>query len=108
MSSHSDYSFAIFDELFQGTNITDAIKISQYAIRGLTKFKKSTFMISTHLYEIFDNNDSLDKNILTLYLDSTIENDTPVFNYKLKAGVSEMRIGMYLFRKFGLYELLKH
>ncbi len=46
--------FAVFDELFRGTNIEDALEISTATIKGLVKFTNSLFIISTHLHQLKD------------------------------------------------------
>ena len=43
---------AIFDELFKGTNMEDAVQISSATISGLTRFRNSLFFISTHLHQL--------------------------------------------------------
>jgi DNA mismatch repair protein MutS len=44
--------FAVFDELFRGTNIEDALEISTATIKGLTHFPGSLFFIYTHLHQL--------------------------------------------------------
>ena len=97
--------FAIFDELFKGTNIEDAVKISTTTINGLTKFKHSFFIISTHLHQLKEQvkREKVDAD----YVDCKVENGEPVFKYEIKEGWSEVKAGQVLFRKEGLYELLK-
>jgi DNA mismatch repair protein MutS len=47
--------FVIFDELFRGTNVKDALEASSRIINYLTKIRDCFFMISTHINEISDN-----------------------------------------------------
>jgi len=42
--SNGKQCFAIFDELFSGTNVEDAFEICQTTINGLSKFKNSYFL----------------------------------------------------------------
>jgi len=44
--------FAIFDELFKGTNIDDAQDITITTLNGLSNLKGSFFFISTHLIQL--------------------------------------------------------
>lgn len=98
--------FAVFDELFKGTNIEDALEISEATINGLIQFKQSFFIISTHLQQL--------KNILVVennevdcyYLSAEITEGSPRFLYELRAGWSDLKIGKYLFQKEGLLHLL--
>lgn len=98
--------FAVFDELFKGTNYEDALAISVKTIQGLLKFDSSSFFISTHITELKCK--LSDSNIQTgaLYIDSEVRDETPVFSYVLKTGWSNLQIGQLLFKKEGLNDLL--
>ena len=98
--------FAVFDELFRGTNIEDATEISSATLKGLTRFTGSFFFISTHLHQLKELEEVKRGMISTYYTDCTIQNDLPLFNYRLKEGWSELRVGSMLFKKEGLQELL--
>ena len=98
--------FVVFDELFKSTNIDDAIQITLTTIRGLLKFKNSFFFISTHLQQLKASPDVSSDKSGKYYIDCSIENNTPVFTYKLKEGWSDMKIGQLLFEKEGLNRLL--
>ncbi len=74
--------FAIFDELFKGTNIADAIALSERTIKGLAKFKRSFFVISTHLHPLKDI--VSESAIVTCYLECTVAHNAALFTYKLK------------------------
>lgn len=97
--------FAIFDELFRGTNVADALAISEITIRGLTQFHHCYFFISTHLHQLKDSITS-HSNIGTHYIECTLIGDRPVFTYKLQQGWSDLRIGQIIFEQEGLNELL--
>jgi len=99
--------FAVFDELFKGTNIDDAVKISTTTINGLTKFENSFFMISTHLHQLKEGESIKMQKVGTYYIDCQVENGAPVFKYQIKEGWSDVKVGQILFRKEGLDELLK-
>ncbi|MEX6686895.1 hypothetical protein QTN47_05285 [Danxiaibacter flavus] len=98
--------FAIFDELFRGTNIEDALHISSSTIIGLTQFNQSYFLISTHLSQLKDMALSQENKIAAFYFDCDLQNGSPSFNYQLKKGWSELKIGKILFDKEGLPDLL--
>lgn len=99
--------FAVFDELFKGTNIEDAVQISSTTIKGLLNFKNCLFFISTHLHQIKEIEQVKTKQVETYYVDCDIKNDMPVFNYQVKAGWSDLKVGQMLFEKEGLKELLQ-
>ncbi|MBD1398913.1 hypothetical protein H9Q13_17215 [Pontibacter sp. JH31] len=102
-------SFAVFDEIFWGTNMDDALEITKTVVNGLTKFQGSYFLISTHLLQLeeqLDRNSS--GNVRKCYIECVLENGLPKFSYTLKDGWSQLRIGRILFEKEGLNELLKN
>jgi DNA mismatch repair protein MutS len=98
--------FAVFDELFRGTNIEDALEISTATIKGLTKFTNSYFFISTHLHQLKEIEEIKNENVSTCYIECELKEDTPVFTYKLKPGWSDLKIGRILFEKEGLNKML--
>lgn len=97
--------FAIFDELFRGTNSDDALSISITTINGLKQFTDSCFFISTHLQALGEKIDK-DENVALQHIDCTLVDGKPVFAYQLKEGWSEMKIGQILFEQAGLKTLL--
>jgi len=98
--------FAVFDELFRGTNMEDAIEITTTTINGLTNFKNSFFFISTHLQQIKEAEKVKNKNVDTYYIDCVLNNHIPTFSYQLRTGWSDVKVGSMLFEKEGLNELL--
>lgn len=98
--------FAVFDELFRGTNIEDALEISTTTIKGLTKFNKSFFFISTHMQQLNQIEEVKKEIISTYYIDCKLNNNSPVFTYQLKKGWSDLKVGSILFENEGLNEML--
>jgi len=98
--------FAVFDELFRGTNIEDALEISAVAIKGLVKYPNSLFLISTHLHQLQDMEIVKNGTVATSYIECSLHNNLPVFTYKLKDGWSDLRLGRILFEKEGLNNML--
>ncbi|MDE3184391.1 MAG: hypothetical protein KGM16_13315 [Bacteroidota bacterium] len=99
--------FAVFDELFRGTNIEDALEISMATIKGLTKFTNSYFFISTHLHQLKAMEEINNGKVATCFIECQLEEGIPTFTYKLKEGWSDLKIGRILFEKEGLNEMLK-
>lgn len=99
--------FAVFDELFRGTNIEDALEISTATIKGLTKFTDSYFFISTHLHQLKAMEEIHNGKVATCFIECELKEGTPVFTYKLKEGWSDLKIGRILFEKEGLNNMLK-
>ena len=96
--------FAVFDELFSGTNVEDALEICRTTINGVSMYTSSFFFISTHIQELKNLTNS---NISTFYLDCELINSSPTFTYKLKEGWSDIKVGRILFEEVGLNKLLK-
>ncbi|HUZ59968.1 MAG TPA: hypothetical protein VMU83_14435 [Hanamia sp.] len=99
--------FAVFDELFRGTNIEDALEISTETIKGFTKFTNSYFFISTHLHRLKEMEEISNGKVATCFIECELKEGTPIFTYKLKPGWSDLKIGRILFEKEGLNNMLK-
>ena len=97
----------LIDELFKGTNVEDAMKCSTAVIEGLRKIKPSLFILSTHLYEIGDNLKQY-PNIQFKYFETSINDGELVFNYQLKEGISDDRLGYLILKREGVVDLLQN
>lgn len=107
-AEHPQKCFAIFDEIFRGTNTDDALDITQATLEGLSKLKNSCFLISTHLLQLdaqLQAQSSL--SIKKCYIECELAEGLPRFSYTLKEGWSQLRIGRILFDKEGLSQLLQ-
>lgn len=98
--------FAVFDEIFKGTNINDAAQITISTVEGLSRYKNSMFILSTHL-NLIEKDLAKNENILVLNLESFVKDEQLLFTYKLKEGWAKIEIGKILFDKYGLNALLK-
>ena len=98
--------FAVFDELFRGTNQDDALDITGATIRGLTSFPRSVFFISTHLLQLESQLPTSTAAVGAYCIDCTIDGSRPVFSYRLRRGWSHLKIGRLLFDEAGLNKLL--
>jgi len=96
----------LIDELFKGTNVQDAMKCSTAVIEGLLKIKNSLFILSTHLYEIGED---LKKhsNISFNYFETNTQNGQLSFNYQLRGGISNDRLGYLILEREGVTQMLK-
>lgn len=97
----------LIDELFKGTNVEDAMKCSSVVIEGLIKIKSSLFILSTHLYEIADE---LKKypNINFKYFETIVDDERLIFNYNLKDGISNDRLGYLILKREKVIDLLEN
>jgi len=98
--------FVIFDELFRGTNVKDAFDASLATINALSSIKNSVFLISTHIVEIAAEISHL-QNVSFQYFVARIDNGKPVFEYKMREGVSSETLGFFIFKNEGILEILE-
>ena len=96
----------LVDELFKGTNIQDAMKCSTTVIEGLLKVKNSIFILSTHLYEIGEAL-KVHSNIHFNYFETMVVNDQLSFNYQLREGISNDRLGYLILKREGVVKMLE-
>ncbi|MCO6148632.1 hypothetical protein [Flavobacterium sp. NRK1] len=73
--------FAVFDELFRGTNIDDALEISETTLKGMLNFSESLFFVSSHLHQLINSEEIKSGKIDCYYLDCNLQNNTPAFTY---------------------------
>jgi DNA mismatch repair protein MutS len=95
----------IFDELFRGTNVIDAYEASLAVISAFAKIKMSLFAISTHIIEVADKLRPGDT-IYFKFFEIKINDGIPQYTYKLKDGVTDERIGMYILTKEKVIETI--
>jgi DNA mismatch repair ATPase MutS len=96
----------LIDELFKGTNVQDAMKCSTAVIEGLRKMKNALFILSTHLYEIGEALEQY-SNIQFRYFETQVQEEQLVFNYQLKEGISNDRLGYLILKKEGVVDMLE-
>lgn len=96
----------IFDELFRGTNVKDAYDGTLAISKAFAKIDSSFFVISSHIVEVAAILKDED-NIKFGYFDIDQQNGQPIYTYKLKEGVSNVRLGMYIINKEGLIDLIE-
>jgi len=97
--------FSMIDELFNGTNLKDAYDASAMVISSLVKWDNSVFMLSSHLWEIWDKISQF-PNARSFCFESEIKEGAPVFTYHLLQGVSDMRLGMTIIENEKIMNLL--
>lgn len=96
----------LIDELFKGTNIIDAMKCSTKVIEGLQALKQSLCILSTHLYEISTPLKAY-PHIQFSYFETAVIQKDLVFNYTLKEGVSQDRLGYLILEREGVVDLIE-
>ena len=99
-------SFVLFDELFKGTNVSEAYEASKRVILGLARSKNAFFVVSSHLVEL-ENDIKQKKNISFYYFDAEIVDHKPVYHYLLKKGVSTQKLGLLLLENEDVFKILE-
>ncbi len=82
------------------------MKCSTTVIEVLLKIKNSLFILSTHLYEIGEEL-KVNKNIHFSYFETQVVDDQLNFNYQLKDGISNDRLGYLILKKEGVVKMLE-
>jgi DNA mismatch repair protein MutS len=96
--------FILLDELFKGTNPTDAFDASLLVINGFAEIKNSIYIISSHITALTQS--LVKPNITFKYLDHLFKEEKPIFTYQLKEGVAADGIGMYFIKNENIKRLL--
>lgn len=96
----------LIDELFKGTNVEDAMKCSTVVIEGLIRIKSCLFILSTHLYEISETLKNY-PNINFKYFETSVSDEQLIFNYNLKDGISNDRLGYLILKREKVIDLLE-
>lgn len=96
----------LIDELFKGTNQEDAVKCSTIVIEGLLKMNNALFVLSTHLYEIGAALKQY-QNIQFRFFETAVSDGQLVFNYQLREGISNDRLGYLILKREGVVAMLE-
>ena len=98
-------ALVLFDEVFKGTNVKDALEASAEVITGFAKARRSGLIFSSHLSELVEVLRH-DPAIRFCCFDGEIVKGSPSYSYELREGVSDKRFGLLLLREAGIPELI--
>ncbi len=93
--------FVVIDEIFKGTNVSDALECSKIVINGFAGLRQHCFVISSHLYEL-ETAISHNRNIVFAQFETLVHGTGLEFPHRIIAGVSNTRIGTRLLEAAGL------
>jgi DNA mismatch repair protein MutS len=99
--------FIIFDELFRGTNVKDAYEATIALTDAFSEKRNCKFVISTHIVEAGEVLKEKHDNINFLFLPTRMDNNKPIYTYRLEQGITEDRHGMLIINNEGILELLQ-
>ena len=98
-------TIAIMDEPFKGTNVKDALDASFEVIRELAGKQDSLFVISSHLIELEESLNAV-AHIDYGYFEAQEHGPELAFDYRVRQGVSDQRLGMRVLQEEGVFDLL--
>lgn len=98
-------SLVIFDEVFKGTNVRDALEASAEVILGFANARQSGFIFSSHLTELVDVLRT-NRAIRFYCFEGDIRNGVAEYAYQLRKGVSEKRLGLALLHQAQVPQLI--
>ncbi len=100
--------FVIFDELFRGTNVKDAYEATVALSTTFAQTSDCVFLISTHIIEAGEALKNTCDNVQFIYLPTRMQNQKPVYTYKLEEGITEDRHGMVIINNEKIIEILEN
>lgn len=99
-------ALVLFDEVFRGTNVKDALDASLLVIRGFSKSTTSGFLFSSHLVELAGELEKEPPVLLSCF-DGEILDQQARYDFRIRDGVSDQRLGIQLLEQAGVAEILE-
>jgi len=103
--ARGERAFVLFDEVFKGTNVRDALEASAEVILGFARANGSGFIFSSHLIELVEKLRA-NPSIRFHCFDGNVVKGVTTYSYELKNGGSDQRLGLLLLRQERVPELL--
>jgi len=91
--------FAVFDELYSGTNPYEAISSAYSYLKYISKNKNIKFILTTHYIKLCELMLKDKKNTENNNMETIINNDEPTYKYKIKKGISKIKGGVCVLKK---------
>lgn len=98
-------AMAIVDEPFRGTNVHDAAEATLAIVTRLAAHPTLLALVASHVVEVVPTIRA-DPRISFRYFVADIRAGAPAFDYRLRTGVSDQRLGMTLLRQEGVLDRL--
>lgn len=96
----------LLDEPFMGTNVKDALDVSRAVLVNLASAADCLFLVSSHLMELGDTLLATEHVVCSRF-DARDDGERLHFDYVLRAGVSEQRLGLRVLQQEGVFKLLQ-
>jgi DNA mismatch repair ATPase MutS len=97
---------AVIDEPFRGTNVHDAAEATLAIVTRLAAHPSALVLVASHVAEIVPSIVN-DPRVALFSFSATVTGDHPSFDYHLRPGVSDQRLGMTLLRREGVLDALE-
>lgn len=97
--------FVVFDEVFKGTNVRDALEASAEVILGFARARGSGFIFSSHLVELVERLRT-EPRVRFGYFDGRVVDGRAEYSYRVRPGVSDERLGLQLLAEERIPELI--
>lgn len=97
----------LMDELFKGTNVHDAYECTRAVVEGLLNRPDHLKILSTHLYEVANHFSGRPDMLFSYFVTQMTDNEQYHFEYELKEGISNDRIGYRILQHEGVLDMLK-
>lgn len=101
-----DAVLAIFDEVFRGTNISDATQATTLLVDGLAHAACGSFVIASHLASVAESRTE-HAGVSCWCLDVDTNDIAPRFTYRVRPGVSNVQLGLVLLEREGVGPVLR-
>jgi len=91
--------FCIFDEIYSGTNPTEAVASAFAFIKTLSKQKNCSFILTTHFYNLCELASLKKLAISNMQMGFKLEQSGPDYTYKVKPGISNLKGGIAVLKE---------
>jgi DNA mismatch repair protein MutS len=98
-------ALVVFDEMFRGTNLKDASDATLAVLDGFSACDRCAFLIASHIAELAEPVRRLD-GVGFLHFAATLGDGRPCFDFRIRPGVSEQRLGMVILERAGVLSRL--
>jgi len=98
--------FCLFDELYSGTNPTEAVKCGYVYLRHLADMPNVQYILTTHYNDLCKK---LDKHecVVNYKMNVTVDKDTGIkYNYTIENGINEVNGGIEVLRQMNYPEYM--
>ena len=90
--------FCIFDELYSGTNPTEAVKSAGSFLKYLTKFANVDFILTTHYTALCKKLKKSNGRVRNYKMEALVVDDKIKYTYRLKTGISYIEGAKYILK----------